>query len=162
MIDRWIAVGFLLFAFTTSSSVVVAQDLSLQKVVASPQNIAYSQAADEVIIDIRTPAEWQQTGVVEGAVPLEFFNSQGQYDAQAFIESVEALAPRGPRIGIICRTSSRSDSVSQLMAEQGWQVTDYQGGMVALSHHGYQTVPLTHALTALEGISYCETPLGAC
>lgn len=162
MVKKWMKAGLVWTLLMTGAGLSLAQEASLQKVVASPENIAASQSAGELIIDIRTMPEWRQTGVVEGAVPLEFFDSQGQYDAQAFIESVEAMAPKGTRIGIICRTASRSGPVSELMAEQGWQVTDYQGGMVALSHHGYPTVSLEHALDDLAGSAYCDTPLAAC
>lgn len=157
-----LAVQALLVALLLSSGLVSAQETSLQREVASPQNIETNQADGELVIDIRTPEEWEQTGVVDGAVPLQFFDARGNYDAEAFIESVTAMAPPGSRIGIICRTASRSGPVSDLMAEQGWQVTDYQGGMVALDHHGYQTVSLSQALNDLDGTAYCDTPLAAC
>ncbi|MCH8550289.1 MAG: hypothetical protein LAT62_00040 [Natronospirillum sp.] len=141
---------------------VAAQSGSLTRIPASPDSLAASQGAGELIIDIRTEAEWEDTGVVSGAVPLQFFDNWGRYDAEAFIDSVTALAPPGTRIGIICRTANRSGPVSELMAEQGWQVTDYQGGMVALDHHGYRTIPLSQALADLDGSGYCDTPLAAC
>lgn len=58
------------------------------------------------MIGIQTLPEWHQTGVVDGAVALEFFDIQGQCDAQAFISSVEKLASYGSRIRINCLTAS--------------------------------------------------------
>jgi rhodanese-related sulfurtransferase len=135
---------------------------SLNKVVATPEAIAQAQQNGLVLIDIRTPAEWQQTGLTPGAVPLQFFDANGQYDAAAFLASVEAMADKDTPIGIICRTANRSGPVAKFMAEQGWNVTDYQGGVGALSYHDYQPVSLERALADLEGSNYCSTPLAAC
>lgn len=157
---RFIVMTVLLPALLVSTAAFASGNLTRQP--ATPDNIAANRANGELLIDIRTPAEWAQTGVVEGAVPLQFFDAQGRYDAEAFIDSVAALAEPGTRIGIICRTANRSGPVSELMAREGWQVTDYQGGMVALDHHGYATIPVAAALAVLEGTGYCETPLSAC
>lgn len=135
---------------------------SLNKVIATPEAIAAAQQNGMVLIDIRTPGEWQETGLTPGAVPLQFFDAQGQYDAAAFVASVEAMADKNTPIGIICRTANRSGPVARFMAEQGWDVTDYQGGVVALGYHPYQPVSLEQALADLQGSAYCSTPLASC
>lgn len=135
---------------------------NLTKVPAAPDTIAAAQSEGMVLIDIRTPAEWDQTGLTPGAVPLQFFDAQGNYDAAAFMQSVEAMAGKDTPIGIICRTANRSGPVAEFMAQQGWDVTDYQGGIVALGYHDYQPVSLQQALSDLENTAYCSTPLAAC
>lgn len=135
---------------------------SLTRLPANPVAIANAQSEGMVLIDIRTPAEWEQTGLTPGAVPLQFFDAQGNYDAAAFMQSVEAMAGKDTPIGIICRTANRSGPVAEFMAQQGWDVTDYQGGIVALGYHDYQPVSLQQALSDLENTAYCSTPLAAC
>ena len=135
---------------------------SLNKVIATPEAIVAAQQDGMVLIDIRTPGEWQETGLTPGAVPLQFFDAQGNYDAVAFMQSVEAMADKNTPIGIICRTANRSGAVAEFMAQQGWDVTDYQGGVVALGYHDYQPVSLQQALSELEDSAYCSTPLAAC
>ena len=142
------------------SSVVSAG--SLVKEIATPDNLAQAQADGMVLIDIRTVAEWQVTGLPEGAVPLQFFDANGQYDAGAFLNSLATIVEPGTPIGIICRTANRSGPVSEFLAQQGWDVTDYQGGVVALGYHDYQPVSFEQALADLEGSSYCSAPLASC
>ncbi len=40
------------------------------------------------IIDIRTPSEWAETGIVKGSIPITFFNEQGSYNIDEFLKEL--------------------------------------------------------------------------
>lgn len=83
------------------------------------------QAGTLVLVDVRTPAEWAETGVPKGAL-------RADVAAPDFLPRIEALrkASPGKEIGLICRTSSRSARAAQALAQMGWtNVVDVAGGV---------------------------------
>lgn len=83
------------------------------------------QAGKAVIVDIRTPQEWKETGVPKGAVRLDM-------TARDFVEKLGALSKANPGkdLALICRTSSRSQRVVSALVSQGWSnVVDVAGGV---------------------------------
>ena len=53
---------------------------------------------DVVIIDVRTPGEWQQTGIVEGSIPIMFFNERNQPLADEWLaQACRAYSKRSRR-----------------------------------------------------------------
>lgn len=81
-------------------------------------NDAYEQAQkDEItLIDIRTPEEWAQTGIPEGAVALDMTKQE------SFLKALVALRQASPTkpIALICRTGNRSGFVIEALAKQGF------------------------------------------
>lgn len=71
-------------------------------------------AGELILIDIRTPQEWQQTGVVPGAWLMDMRDQQ-------FGAAVMATLERNPdhEVAIICRTGSRTDRVVKWLQENG-------------------------------------------
>jgi rhodanese-related sulfurtransferase len=67
------------------------------------------------IIDIRTSPEWRQTGIVEGSHLITFFDRYGRYDIPAWLEKVRAVVKPDEPVILICRTGSRTISVSGLL-----------------------------------------------
>jgi len=43
------------------------------------------------IVDIRTPGEWKETGLLKGAIPIMFFDARGKYDAKKFLEELNKI-----------------------------------------------------------------------
>ena len=83
------------------------------------------------IVDIRTPGEWKQTGLIKGAIPIMFFDERGGYDAKAFINELNKKVNTAKPFALICRTGSRTKIISNfLSAEFGYKVTNLLGGMV--------------------------------
>ena len=79
-----------------------------------------------VLIDIRTPAEWDETGVAEGALKIDMTDPM-------FMRKIsEAVGgDRSKPIALICRTASRSGTVQQAMIQTGYiNVINVDGGMV--------------------------------
>ncbi len=85
----------------------------------TPQEVAQYKKEDVVLIDIRTPFEWKQTGVVPGSKLLTFFDEYGNYDIEKFMDEFTKLVPdkKTPFI-LICRTGSRTATVGNFLANQ--------------------------------------------
>ncbi len=62
-----------------------------------------------VLVDIRTPAEWKQTGLIEGSYPLTAFDDAGHFDADRWIsELLRVDGGQKDHIILICRSGHRS------------------------------------------------------
>ena len=91
---------------------------------------AEANAGERMLIDLRTPAEWTETGVAEGAVTLDFNASGG---GAAFVDQVLDLAEgdRGRPIALICARGNRSGRAWHLLDEAGFtDVKDVSEGML--------------------------------
>lgn len=72
-----------------------------------------------VLIDIRTPMEWKQTGVVPGSKLLTFFDEYGNYNIDSFMQEFQKLVPTiDTPFVLICRTGSRTATVGNFLANQ--------------------------------------------
>ena len=83
------------------------------------------QAGEMIIVDIRTPPEWQQTGIAEGAIKLDM-------TAPDFVEKLVELRKANPdkEIGLMCRTSHRSSQAQQALIQAGFdRVYSIVGGI---------------------------------
>ncbi|MCD6654800.1 MAG: rhodanese-like domain-containing protein [Sulfurovum sp.] len=97
---------------------------------------------DIKIIDIRTPSEWRETGIVKGAYTLMFFDEQGRFDIQGFLEQLNKIVKKDEQFALICRTGSRTAEVSKFLAnEMGYNVINLRGGVMKLRYEGYKFVP---------------------
>ena len=82
------------------------------------------------IVDIRTPPEWRETGLLKGAIPIMFFNEQGKYNITAFLKELNAKVDTSKPFAIICHTGSRTSMVAPWMSKQlHYKVTNILGGM---------------------------------
>ncbi len=90
------------------------------------------------IIDIRTEPEWVQTGIVEGSIPITFFDERGNYDAQKFLTALNFHVSKGEEFAIICRTGSRTTMVAEFLGQQGYDVVNLKGGVMRLMQQGFR------------------------
>lgn len=93
------------------------------------------------IIDIRTEPEWKETGLVENAIPITFFDEQGRYDAQAFVNELNKHVKKDREFALICRTGNRTVAVSEFLSKQGYKVINLKGGIKRLMSQGYIPEP---------------------
>ncbi|MEA3521533.1 MAG: rhodanese-like domain-containing protein [Campylobacterota bacterium] len=94
--------------------------------------------SEMIIVDIRTKPEWRQTGIVKDSECITFFDARGHYDIRDFFKQIDALGGKNIKIGLICRTGSRTSQVAQLMYEQGYNVKNLAGGVMKLLSDGYE------------------------
>lgn len=93
------------------------------------------------IIDIRTPAEWAQTGIVKGAYPIMFFNEKGEAKEDAFLVRLNKIVKKNETFAIICRTGSRTTAIAPFLDQKDYNVINLQGGMMKLMQDGYKPMP---------------------
>lgn len=97
--------------------------------VAAPQALEQAQAGQLTIIDIRTPDEWRQTGVVPGAKRVDMYMAGGP---AAFLNGILAAAggDKSAPVALICRTGNRSAKAAAFLRSQGFtSVVDIGEGM---------------------------------
>jgi len=95
------------------------------------------------IIDIRTPAEWKETGIIKGAIPIMFFDEQGHYNTRAFLKALHAKVDITKPFALICRTGHRTSIVAPWLAKElHYKVINLKGGMMYVIHKlNIPTVP---------------------
>lgn len=82
------------------------------------------------IIDIRTLAEWKETGLVKGSIPITFFDERGNYNMNAFLGELNTKLKKNERFALICHTGSRSKILGTYLGNQmGYNVIDLEGGI---------------------------------
>jgi rhodanese-related sulfurtransferase len=83
------------------------------------------------IIDIRTPAEWRETGILKGSIPITFFNEQGSYNIDEFLKELNKNVKQNEEFALICRSGSRTKFVSNFLSEKfGYKIINLQGGIL--------------------------------
>ncbi len=93
------------------------------------------------IIDIRTPAEWRETGIVNGSYTIMFFDEQGNYDVPKFLKALDAVVKKDEQFALICRVGSRTGMVSEFLSKDiGYKVINLKGGIMKLISEGYRPV----------------------
>lgn len=95
----------------------------------APQAFEAARAGKITLIDIRTPPEWKQTGVAQGAALINMIHPRG---AQGFLDEVLAKVggDRTAPIVLICRTGNRTTQVQKFLRAQGFtQVYHVPEGM---------------------------------
>ncbi len=92
------------------------------------------------IIDIRTPHEWRETGVVKGSYTLTFFDERGNYDIERFLKALNKIVKKDEKFALICRTGSRTGMVSNFLGNKlNYHVVNLRGGILNLIRNGYKT-----------------------
>ena len=97
---------------------------------------------DTVLIDIRTPGEWAETGIIPGSKKIMFFDERGGYDVQKWMdEFTKYVKDKEQPFVLVCRTASRTKMVGQFLEQQGYKnVYDLDGGILfGYIHKGYKT-----------------------
>ncbi len=91
-----------------------------------------------LLVDIRTPPEWVETGVIEGARLIEF-----DFDRPTtFLPQIAAEIADGRDLVLICRSGNRTQVVADFLARQiPNRIVSIEGGIKKVIAAGYQTVP---------------------
>jgi rhodanese-related sulfurtransferase len=84
-----------------------------------------------VLIDIRRPQEWAQTGIVPNSKKITFFDEKGNYDAKKWLDEFSKyVKTKEQPFVLICRTAHRTKLVGQFLQKQGYKnVYDLKGGI---------------------------------
>ena len=94
------------------------------------------------IIDIRTPVEWKETGIVKGSYTIMFFDEKGNFNVNTFLKQLNMAVKKDEQFALLCRVGSRTGMVSEFLSEKlGYKVISLKGGIMKMIHDGYKTVP---------------------
>ncbi|CAA7615737.1 Rhodanese-related sulfurtransferase (fragment) [Candidatus Terasakiella magnetica] len=97
--------------------------------VSAPEIYDLTQSGGTVLIDVRQPEEWKQTGVPEGARLISMRHPEGGAGFLRDVRSAVGGDANRP-IAIICRTGNRSAAVSRALSDAGFtHIFDVSEGM---------------------------------
>lgn len=94
------------------------------------------------IIDIRTPGEWRETGIIKGSYTITFFDEKGNFNVKDFLTQLNNVVKKDEQFALVCRVGSRTGMVSEFLSEKlGYKVINLKGGIMKMIYDGYKTVP---------------------
>jgi len=94
------------------------------------------------IIDIRTPREWKETGIIKGSYLMMFFDEKGHFNLEAFLLDLNKIIKKDEKFALICRVGSRTNSVANFLSSKlNYNVVNLKGGIMKIIKEGYKTVP---------------------
>jgi len=114
--------------------------LAAQQILAAAPSAEEIERAPILLVDIRQPQEWVQTGVLPNALLIPFD------DPSSFLQALEPHLEPGRPVALICRSGNRTGQAAQRIAGAlQVPVIDLQGGMLRLLAQGYIPAPPTRA-----------------
>jgi rhodanese-related sulfurtransferase len=95
--------------------------------ISAPQALERSKQGSLLIIDIRTPEEWRETGVIPGARRVDFYRGPNVL-LKSVLEMVDGN--RNAPIALVCHSGSRTIQAQRFLQAQGFtQVYNLKEGM---------------------------------
>ena len=97
--------------------------------ITAPEAFAAAQRGEVVLVDIRQPEEWKQTGVADGARLIPMRHPEG---GAGFVRDLLAATggDRNAPVALICRTGNRSAATAKALRDMGFtHVQDVTEGM---------------------------------
>jgi len=95
------------------------------------------------IVDIRTPGEWKETGIVKNSIPIMFFNEEGAYDVNAFLTELNAKVDTKKQFAIICRTGSRTAVIADFLSKQlHYNIVNIKDGIIFAKQRNIKLMPV--------------------
>ena len=134
-----------LFVITLTISIVFSADLSAQRLSAMEFNNTLKASPDAVVVDVRTPGEFQ-AGHLPQAVNYPL-------NSQDFGQKMAALNKNKP-IFVYCLSGARSNAAANQLAGMGFaRVYDMAGGMMQWRANG---LPESTAATSKKSMSMAD------
>jgi rhodanese-related sulfurtransferase len=131
-----IAVPFLL-VLLAAGLFLRPQEVLSNLTLESPSGAELVAAENTLLVDIRTPEEWRDTGVIEGALLVTYS------DVDSFLAAIAPHREEGQKIALICRSGNRSSRAARRIAARvDAPVMDVAGGMIRIVREGYAPVSL--------------------
>jgi len=91
------------------------------------------QSKNIPVIDIRTPREWKDTGIIPKSHKIMFFDEKGNYNIKEFITKLtKVVKDKNQPFILVCRTANRTKTVGNFLSKQmGYKnVKELKGGIV--------------------------------
>ena len=122
-----------LYATLTLLFIAATPAAASESILNAPQAWAQAQAGKLILIDVRSPSEWRQTGIPKGARAVTIHNPAG---LSAFVAKVIAAVGgnRAARIALICAAGVRSHRAQTILRLAGFtNVVNISEGMMGRS-----------------------------
>lgn len=72
-----------------------------------------------VVIDIRTPSEWRELGLVPSSKKIMFFDEKGNYNVEFWInEFSKYVKDKNQPFVLVCRSGNRTTTVGNFLSKQ--------------------------------------------
>lgn len=87
----------------------------------TPEQLLHMQQIQHaLVVDIRTEAEWNATGIIPNSQKLQSYDSEGRFDSAKWLADLQKLktSPDQPVI-LVCRSGNRSGKVGEFLTRQG-------------------------------------------
>lgn len=100
-----------------------AQDLVNVK----PDQLQSMQWRGALVVDVRTPEEWEKTGMIPGSKGLTYFDKKGTPHKHDWLDQLITMrkSPDQPLI-LVCRSGTRSTAVAKMLLEEEGYSRVYQ------------------------------------
>ena len=132
LVMKWVVLGL---AVAVAAAFVFARGGAAKGYEKRAMTVAEMTASGGLIVDIRTPLEWKDTGVIAGAQLVTFG------DANSFLTLVRKDIAEGRPVILICRSGARSSAAAAALAGKiANPIISVNGGMSSVIAAGYQTV----------------------
>ena len=109
------------------------------------------------IIDIRTQAEWEETGIITGSRLLTFFDERGRANPGEWLGKAKSIARPEEPVIVICRSGNRTQAVSQFLSQQAGyaKVYNVKHGLKGWFRENGPVVPAQQAIAACQAAKTC-------
>ena len=109
------------------------------------------------VIDIRTQAEWEESGIIAGSKLLTFFDERGKANPAEWLEKVKPIAKPGEPVIVICRSGNRTKAVSQFLSQQAGyaKVYNVRNGIKGWFKENGPTIPANQSIASCRAAKTC-------
>lgn len=98
-----------------------------------------------LVIDVRTPREWNETGTIPSSRTLMFFDENGEYDSQKWLAELRRIKKPDQAVILVCRSGKRSSKVGDFLDRDVGLKNIYhlENGITEWIRQGKATEPCT-------------------
>lgn len=79
-----------------------------------PERLKELKARGAVIVDLRRPDEWDETGIIEGSRRLTAFDEGGRF-VPGFSDKLARIVPKDRDLVLVCQRGNRSSAIANLL-----------------------------------------------
>jgi rhodanese-related sulfurtransferase len=70
---------------------------------------------DALVIDVRTPAEWKETGTIPSSRMIMFYDENGEHDSKKWLDQLMQVKKPDQKVILVCRSGGRSARVGEFL-----------------------------------------------
>ncbi len=106
-------------------------------------SLAALQKQGVPLVDVRTPEEWFTTGILPNSLLLTFFDEQGKYDIDRWIDNLGDFIDYQQPFILICDVGVRTEAISRVLSNHLKLplVYNVKEGIQAWLDAGHETEP---------------------